>query len=167
MRVCYFLVQKRQILWEGAIITRKLNSSHVTHLCLWESHFSNLSLLFSAGNMGSCHLLENLSFSQESLCRWSSSTTHSFEYFLRTYHSCVESEIWYKSIYLQNRTRLTDIENRLVVATRGGGGGKDYEFGISKLVHTGWINSKVLPYSTGNYINYPVINHNGKSFIYV
>ena len=67
-----------QILWEGAIITRKLNSSHVTHLCLWESHFSNLSLLFSAGNMGSCHLLENLSFNQETLCHWSSPTTHSF-----------------------------------------------------------------------------------------
>ena len=27
---------------------------------------------------------------------------------------------------------------------------------------TGWINNKVLPYSTGNYIQYPVINHNGK-----
>ena len=25
-----------------------------------------------------------------------------------------------------------------------------------------WINNKVLLYSTGNYIQYPVINHNGK-----
>ena len=24
-------------------------------------------------------------------------------------------------------------------------------------------NNKVLPYSTGNYIQYPVINHNGKN----
>ena len=41
----------------------------------------------------------------------------------------------------------------------GGGGGKDWEFGISrcKLVYIGWIN-KVLLYSTGNYIQYPVIN---------
>ena len=30
---------------------------------------------------------------------------------------------------------------------------------------TGWINNKVLPYSTGNYIQYPVINHNGKEYI--
>ena len=47
----------------------------------------------------------------------------------------------------------------------GAGGGKDWEFGISrcKLVYTGWIN-KILLYSTGNYIQYPVINHNGKEY---
>ena len=40
-----------------------------------------------------------------------------------------------------------------------GGGGKDWEFGISrcKLLYTGWINNKVLLYSTGNYIQYPMI----------
>ena len=45
------------------------------------------------------------------------------------------------------------------------GGGVDWEFGISrcKLVYIGWIN-KVLLYSTGNYIQYPVINHNGKEY---
>ena len=31
-----------------------------------------------------------------------------------------------------------------------------------------WINNKVLLYSTGNYIPYPVINHNGQVYeIYV
>ena len=46
------------------------------------------------------------------------------------------------------------------------GGGKDWEFGISrcKLLHMEWINNKVLLYSTGNYIQYPVINHNGKEY---
>ena len=36
--------------------------------------------------------------------------------------------------------------------------------GISrcKLLHTKWINNKVLLYSTGNYIQYPVTNHNGR-----
>ena len=36
-------------------------------------------------------------------------------------------------------------------------------FGISrcKLIYIGWINNKVLLYSTGNYIPYPVINHKG------
>ena len=45
-----------------------------------------------------------------------------------------------------------------------GGGGKDWEFGISrcKLLHIGWINNKVLLYSTGNYVQYLMINHNGK-----
>ena len=52
---------------------------------------------------------------------------------------------------------------------KGVGGGKDWEFGVSrfKLLHIGWINSKGLLYSTGNYIQYPGINHNGKEHIYV
>ena len=61
---------------------------------------------------------------------------------------------------------FTDIENRLVVAKSGVGvgGKKDWEFGISrcKLSYIRWINNKVLLYSIGNYIPYPVINHNGK-----
>ena len=54
-----------------------------------------------------------------------------------------------------------------MVATVGGGeGGKDWEFGISscKLLYIGWINDTVLLYSTGNYIQYPVINRNGKEY---
>ncbi len=47
-----------------------------------------------------------------------------------------------------------------------GGEGKDWESEISrcKLLHIGWINNKILLYSTGNYIQYPVINHNGKEY---
>ena len=53
-----------------------------------------------------------------------------------------------------------------MVAKEGGEGGKDWEFGISrcKLLYIGWINNKVLLYNTGNYIQYPVINHNGKQY---
>ena len=49
---------------------------------------------------------------------------------------------------------------------QGRGGGMDEEFGISrcKLLYTGWINNKVLLYSTGNYIQYPEINHHGKEY---
>ena len=48
----------------------------------------------------------------------------------------------------------------------GGRGGKDWEFGISrcKLLYTGWTNNRVLLYSTGNYIQSPGINHNGKEY---
>ena len=39
--------------------------------------------------------------------------------------------------------------------------------GISrrKLVYIGWINYKVLLYITGNYIQYAVINQNGKGYV--
>ena len=42
----------------------------------------------------------------------------------------------------------------------------DWEFGIRrcKLVCIEWINKKVLLYSIGNYIQYSVINHNGKEY---
>ena len=46
--------------------------------------------------------------------------------------------------------RLTDIENKLVVASGGWEG------------TTG--SYKVFLYSTGNYIQYPVINYNGKEY---
>ena len=47
-----------------------------------------------------------------------------------------------------------------------GGEGMNWEFGISrcKLLCIEWINNKVLLYSTGNYIQYPVINDNGKEY---
>ena len=43
----------------------------------------------------------------------------------------------------------------------------EWEFGISrcKLIYRGWINNKNLLYSPGNYIQYPVINHNGKEYL--
>ena len=46
-------------------------------------------------------------------------------------------------------------------------GGRDgLRFGIIryKLLHIEWINNKVLLYITGNYIQYPMINHNGKEY---
>ena len=55
---------------------------------------------------------------------------------------------------------------------RGGGGGKDWEFEVSrcKLFYIGWIDKKVLLYSTGNYIHYPVMNlmeKNMKKNVYI
>ena len=34
-----------------------------------------------------------------------------------------------------------------------------------KLLHLEWTNNKVLLDSTGNYIQYPVITHNGKEYL--
>ena len=61
----------------------------------------------------------------------------------------------------------TDTQNVLVVAKGSGAeGGKDWEFGISrcKLVCMERINNKVLLYSTENYTQYPLIDHNGKEW---
>ena len=53
-----------------------------------------------------------------------------------------------------------------MVAKGGSVGRGGLGVGISryKLLHIGWINNKVLLYSTGNYIQYPIINHNGKEY---
>ena len=46
-------------------------------------------------------------------------------------------------------------------------GGLVWEAGVSrcKLLYIEWINNKVLLYSTENYIQYPMINHNGKEYL--
>ena len=40
----------------------------------------------------------------------------------------------------------------------------EWEVGVHrcKLYYVEWLNNKVLLHSTRNYIQYPVINHNGK-----
>ena len=80
------------------------------------------------------------------------------------YHLHVESKIQHKWMYLWSKTD-TDIENRIMLANMEEGAWvKDWEFEIikCKLLYTGQINNKVLLYSTGNYIQYPVTNHNSK-----
>ena len=62
----------------------------------------------------------------------------------------------------------TYIQNRLVVANgKGVVTGMNWEFGISKykLLSIEWINNNALLYSTENYIQTPVINHNGKEYL--
>ena len=72
------------------------------------------------------------------------------------YHLYVESKMWHKWTCLQKR-------NRLVVAGVGGSG-MDWEVGVSrcKLFHLEWISNEVLLYCTGNYIQSPRIEHDGR-----
>ena len=59
--------------------------------------------------------------------------------------------------------RFTDIENKLMVTKRKEGWeGINQKFGMNKLLYIKQIKNGVLLYSTGSYIQYPVINHNGK-----
>ena len=65
---------------------------------------------------------------------------------------------------------IDDIETHTEKICGGQGGGvmgegKDWEFGTDrcKLLYAEWI-KKALLYSTGNNIQYPVINHNGEEY---
>ena len=88
------------------------------------------------------------------------------------WHLYVGSKIQHKRTYLWNRNRIRDIGNRLVVPKgRDSRRQSSYppptrEFGISrcKLIHTERMSNKVLLHGTGSYIQYPVINHNGKEY---
>ena len=82
----------------------------------------------------------------------------------------MESTIWHKS----NRNRLTDLENKFVVAKwEWRGRGMSWEFRVSrcKLLHLERIKNKVLLYSTGNDIQSPGTGHYGneykKEYIYI
>ena len=52
------------------------------------------------------------------------------------------------------------------MVAKAGRGGMGWEFGVSrcKLLYIEWINKKVLLYSTGNHIQHPLINRNGKEY---
>ena len=67
----------------------------------------------------------------------------------------------------REQTNIIDLENRLVVAKGKRVGEQiEWEIGVSrcKLLYLEWINNKVLLYSAENYIQYPMINHNGKEY---
>ena len=57
----------------------------------------------------------------------------------------------------------------MVAKGEGGGRGLDWECGINrcKLEYVAWINNKVLLHSIGNYVQYPMENHNGKEYVYI
>ena len=61
-------------------------------------------------------------------------------------------------LYLQNRYRLTDLENELMVARGKDGRGIVRDFGkaMDTLLYLKWITNKDLLYSTGNSTQYYV-----------
>lgn len=69
--------------------------------------------------------------------------------------------------FLQNT--FTDVEDRRVVAKGEGGRGREGWTGSlgragANYIEKGWRNNKILLYGTGNYIQYPAINHNRKEY---
>jgi len=48
------------------------------------------------------------------------------------------------------------------------GDGRTGSLGLAQAnLYTVWINNRVILYNTGNYIQYPLINHNGKECEYI
>ena len=82
------------------------------------------------------------------------------------YHLYVESKIWHKWTSMEQKQTHRHRDRFVVGKGEGDRGGMNWEFGISrcKLLYIEWTNNKVLLCSTGNYIQYPVINHNGKEY---
>ena len=105
--------------------------------------------------------------------RQAAKSRHLRQNILSNTHSSVMSKFnWGLSSSLPVNQKMQYLSYRtdLWLPRKGGdGGGKDWEFGISryKLLYRGRINNKVLLYSTGNYIQCPVINHNGEEYIYI
>ena len=66
------------------------------------------------------------------------------------------------------KQKQTDRHREQTCCYQQGGGlrGMGWEFGVSrcKLICVEWMNNKVLLYSTGIYIKYPGIKHNGKEY---
>ena len=69
-------------------------------------------------------------------------------------------------INVSTKQKQTHIHREQTCGCQGGKGWerKDWEFGISrcKLEYIGWINNKILLYSTGNYTQYFVITNKGR-----
>ena len=68
---------------------------------------------------------------------------------------------------LSMKQKQTQGHREQTCGCQGGGGCRremEWEVGVSrcKLLYMERINNKVLPYSTGNYIQYPMINHSEK-----
>ena len=72
----------------------------------------------------------------------------------------MEFKIKHKSTHLQNKIKTdSQIQTDLwLPRVWSSGGGKDWEPNIHRM------NNKALLYSTRNYIQYPVLSHNGKEY---
>ena len=68
-------------------------------------------------------------------------------------------------ILFTKQKQIVDIESGFVIDRReGGGSGMNGEFGVSRyeLLHLEWIRNRILLYSTGNYVQYLGVEHDGR-----
>ena len=70
---------------------------------------------------------------------------------------------------LSTKQKQTHRHREQTCGCQGGEGwGKDgvgvWDWQMQTILYIGWISNKILLYSTGNYIQYPVRSHNGKEY---
>ena len=67
-------------------------------------------------------------------------------------------------MYLSTEQRQTHRHGEQMCGCRGGGSGVDWEFGASrcKELHLEWMSNEAVLYTTGNYIQSLVIEHDGR-----
>ena len=66
---------------------------------------------------------------------------------------------------ISTKQKQTHRYREWICCCQGGGDGEARigSLGLANAIsYIEWIKNKVLQYSTGNYIQYPVVNHNGK-----
>ena len=82
------------------------------------------------------------------------------------YHLYMESKYETNKLIYETETGSQTYRTDLWLPRMECGRGMDREFGVSgcELSDIVWLNNKILLYGTGNYIQHPVINHNGKKY---
>ena len=110
---------------------------------------------------------------------WAWEYLYNAKKFQKYSHACIHAFIYSTNIYgvllkcqalgtlwWEKRENPCPCEAQSLMGDSGGGGGMNWEFSVSrcKLLHIEWMDNKVLLYSTGNYIQCPGINHNGKEY---
>ena len=70
------------------------------------------------------------------------------------------------NLFMKQKQTHSHIEKTCGYQGRGGWGRDEWEVEVSrcKRLYTEWINNKVLLYSKGNYIQYPMIKYNEKEY---
>ena len=108
-RYIHFYVHSSTIHRSQYMETTKMSINRLLDKKMW--HMCTMEYYSVMKNNGIC---SNMDATRDSHTKWSKSERKTS--YTMWYHLCVESKIWHKWTFLQNRNRITDIENRPVVA---------------------------------------------------
>ena len=143
-------------LWQKAMLKITINR----HLYLEDMIHIHNGMLFGHKKDKKCHLQDMDATRDSHISEVKSERERQI-----LYHLYVKSKIWHKCTCLQNRNKLTDIENRFAVAKgEWGSYGMDRSLGLvdaNYYMHLlEWISNEALLYSTGSHIQSNLLGYN-------